>query len=414
MAVSILMMMISSLLGEFLSLGAGALRCPGVAPIVAVAEGEPVSFECPFNGHPTHNNTFHEIIWLHTLSHTNPFKRILSIRMNHPNDSATVTVTEGHLRGQLDFEKHISFLSIPEVRVNDSGLYYCEVTIVPPHIYSKTNATNLIVQRGWPTQITSESSSSHSAPEGGTVTLTCGFTANTTGNFTQLFWIHELSGQAQFRLIAWHGLAQRDGTYCGTGSRFHSQLDLDKHRSCLTITGLQVNDSGWYHCEGLGHPGRGSSSSLIVKAPTNIMLIFRTVAGLLMFLLALCLCFTFRYQIHAKNQEVSLEMSHLNSNTSAPAERDPLPQLVVSSLGRSPHSEDPGAKKKSEKRTDGISGTNGLYAVVGGLSVAGKMILFDAPDRLERTTQMLKEKSLLVLNTMYELMNLFVILNVIV
>ncbi|XP_019394971.1 PREDICTED: uncharacterized protein LOC109313038 [Crocodylus porosus] len=380
MAVSILMMMISSLLGEFLSLGAGALRCPGVAPIVAVAEGEPVSFECPFNGHPTHNNTFHEIIWLHTLSHTNPFKRILSIRMTRPNDSATVTVTEGHLRGQLDFERHISFLSIPEVRVNDSGLYYCEVTIVPPHIYSKTNATNLIVQRGWPTQITSESSSSHSAPEGGTVTLTCGFTANTTGNFTQLFWIHELSGQAQFRLIAWHGLAQRDGTYCGTGSRFHSQLDLDKHQSCLTITGLQVNDSGWYHCEGLGHPGRGSSSSLIVKAPVNTVLISGSVAGMLLFLLALCLCFKFRYQIHAKNQEVSLEMSQLNSNTPAPAERDPLPQPVsseityshlwwskndvVSSLGRSPHSEDPGAKKKSRKGTDGSSGTDGLYAVV--------------------------------------------------
>ncbi|KYO31604.1 hypothetical protein Y1Q_0022724 [Alligator mississippiensis] len=322
MAASILMMMISSLLGEFLSLGVGALRCPGLAPIVSVAEGEPVSFECPFPGPPTLNNTFHEIIWLHTLSHTNLSKRILSIRMTRPNDSATVTVTEGHLRGQLDFEKHMSFLSIPEAGQPKSPL-----------------------------------------------------------NLPQLFWIHELSGQAQFRLIAWHGLPQRDGTYCGTGSRFHSQLDLDKHRSYLTITDLEVNDSGRYHCEGLGHPGRGSSTSLIVKAPMNTVLISGPVAGILLFLLALCLCFKFRNRIHAKNQEVSLEMSQLNSNTPAPAGREPLTQPVsgeiiyshlrwskndaVSSLGRSPHSEDPGAKKKSRKGTDGSSGTDVQYAVVG-------------------------------------------------
>ncbi|XP_034647109.1 uncharacterized protein LOC117888114 [Trachemys scripta elegans] len=140
MALLVSVLVLSFLPEVFLSLGSGENP-----PMILVTEGEPVSFECSFDGSPAVSNTFYEIIWMYNMTHKNVSKRILFFRMTRPNPSVPVSVTEGHFRGHLDFEKNTSSLVIPEVRVNDSGLYYCEVNTVPHHVKSKTNGTHLIV-----------------------------------------------------------------------------------------------------------------------------------------------------------------------------------------------------------------------------------------------------------------------------
>ncbi|XP_074868929.1 uncharacterized protein LOC142022701 isoform X2 [Carettochelys insculpta] len=116
----------------------------GGNPLI-IAEGDSVYFECCFNGSPAHGNPFYEIIWVREKSPKNISKRILQFRMTRSNTSAPISVTAGHFRGQLEFEKNTSSLFIPEVWMNDSGLYYCEVTITPLFINTRTNGTHLIV-----------------------------------------------------------------------------------------------------------------------------------------------------------------------------------------------------------------------------------------------------------------------------
>ncbi|XP_048677608.2 uncharacterized protein LOC125622953 isoform X4 [Caretta caretta] len=140
MALLVSVLVLSFLQEVFVSLG--SRENP---PMISVTEGEPISFECSFDGSPAVGNPFYEIIWMYEMTHKNVSKRILSFRMIRPNTSVPVSITEGHFRGQLDFEKNTSSLFIPEVRVNDSGLYYCEVIIVPLPVKSRTNGTHLIV-----------------------------------------------------------------------------------------------------------------------------------------------------------------------------------------------------------------------------------------------------------------------------
>nr|XP_048677607.1 uncharacterized protein LOC125622953 isoform X3 [Caretta caretta] len=140
MALLVSVLVLSFLQEVFVSLG--SRENP---PMISVTEGEPISFECSFDGSPAVGNPFYEIIWMYEMTHKNVSKRILSFRMTRPNTSVPVSITEGYFRGQLDFEKNTSSLFIPEVRVNDSGLYYCEVIIVPLPVKSRTNGTHLIV-----------------------------------------------------------------------------------------------------------------------------------------------------------------------------------------------------------------------------------------------------------------------------
>ncbi|XP_067406370.1 uncharacterized protein [Emydura macquarii macquarii] len=140
MAFPISVLVLSFLLEAFLSLGSGKNRLT-----ISVAEGEPIFFECCFNGSPIAGDPFYEIIWKYEMTHNNLSKRILAFRMTRPNISDPVSITEGHFRGQIEFEKNTSTLFIPEVWVNDSGLYYCEVIIVPTNANLRTNETYLIV-----------------------------------------------------------------------------------------------------------------------------------------------------------------------------------------------------------------------------------------------------------------------------
>ncbi|XP_030438860.1 immunoglobulin superfamily member 11-like isoform X1 [Gopherus evgoodei] len=140
MALLISVLVLSFLQEVFLSLGSG--QNP---PMISVTEGEPVSFECSFDGSPAVGNPFYEIIWMYEMTHKNVSKRVLAFRMTRPNTSVPVLVTEGYFRGRLEFEKNTSSLIIPKVWVNDSGLYYCEVNTVPLHVKLRTNGTHLIV-----------------------------------------------------------------------------------------------------------------------------------------------------------------------------------------------------------------------------------------------------------------------------
>nr|XP_032635395.1 uncharacterized protein LOC116824315 isoform X2 [Chelonoidis abingdonii] len=140
MALLISVLVLSFLQEVFLSLGSGENP-----PMISVTEGEPVSFECSFDGSPAAGNPFYEIIWMYEMTRKNVSKRILAFRMTRPNTSVPVSVTEGYFRGRLEFEKNTSSLVIPKVRGNDSGLYYCEVNTVPLHVKLRTNGTHLIV-----------------------------------------------------------------------------------------------------------------------------------------------------------------------------------------------------------------------------------------------------------------------------
>lgn len=140
MALLVSVLVLSFLQEVFLSLGSGENP-----PMISVTEGEPVSFECSFDGSPAVGDPFYEIIWMYEMTHKNVSKRILAFRMTRPNTSVPVSVTEGYFRGRLEFEKNTSSLVIPKVRVNDSGLYYCEVITVPLHVKLRTNGTHLIV-----------------------------------------------------------------------------------------------------------------------------------------------------------------------------------------------------------------------------------------------------------------------------
>uniref|UniRef100_A0A8C8RX22 Immunoglobulin V-set domain-containing protein n=1 Tax=Pelusios castaneus TaxID=367368 RepID=A0A8C8RX22_9SAUR len=115
-----------------------AVRVPQSTLTISVAEGEPISVEFSFNGSPTVGNPFYKIMTQQNLS-----ERILAFRMTRPNISDPVSITEGHFRGEIEFEKNTSSLFIPEVWVNDSGLYYCEV--ITFQASSRTNGTYLIV-----------------------------------------------------------------------------------------------------------------------------------------------------------------------------------------------------------------------------------------------------------------------------
>uniref|UniRef100_A0A8C4JNB5 Ig-like domain-containing protein n=1 Tax=Dromaius novaehollandiae TaxID=8790 RepID=A0A8C4JNB5_DRONO len=107
----------------------------------------------------------------------------------------------------------------------------------------------------------------YSVPRGSEVILDCNFTTNLTGNFTELFWLHERE-ESPPRLIAWHHESScPDGN--STGNRFQSSLDLENHWSRLTISGLQESDSGWYQCERLGQFSggqRGRGTNLTVES----------------------------------------------------------------------------------------------------------------------------------------------------
>ncbi|POI27791.1 hypothetical protein CIB84_008459, partial [Bambusicola thoracicus] len=227
--------------------------------VVLVTVGEPVSMECPFHKYNGTSNLFYEILW----SHRNESRRVLQFRMTRSNQSC-VYDSKGHFSGVLDFGRSVSFLNISAVLMNDTGPYLCYVKI------GNSNPTKKVIhllvrgQEPW----AAPGDLSYSAPQGSKVTLDCDFPTNLTGNFTDLFWLHKRD-QSPPRLIAWHLTSSFQVENGSIGSRFQSSLDLENHRSCLTITGLEEKDGGWYLCQrGLGELSgwqRGRGTNLTVK-----------------------------------------------------------------------------------------------------------------------------------------------------
>nr|XP_009685667.1 PREDICTED: uncharacterized protein LOC104152157 isoform X2 [Struthio camelus australis] len=188
-----------------------ALRCRE-SKVILVTKGEPISIVCPFHERCSTDNTFYEIIW----SYEKDLRRILQFRTTPPNKTSVMLRKEGHFGGQ---------------------------------------------------QLSSASEGLHcSAPPGSEVTLECDFSANVTGNFTELFWLHERE-ESPPRLIAWHHKSSCPDRN-STESRFRSSLDLENHQSRLTISRLHTSDSSWYQCESLGEfsgKQRGRGTNLTVK-----------------------------------------------------------------------------------------------------------------------------------------------------
>ncbi|XP_025931011.1 uncharacterized protein LOC112970633 isoform X2 [Apteryx rowi] len=258
-----------------------ALRCRE-SKVILVTEGEPISIACPFHEHCGTEDTFYEIIW----SYEKDSRRILQFRTTPPKNTSIVLRNEGHFSGQLDFRRRMSFLNISEVLINDTGRYLCYVKV--GHSSPSTEVTHLLI-RGQQRSAASEGLRC-SAPRGSKVILDCDFTTNVTGNFTELFWLHERE-ESPPRLIAWHHESScPDGN--STGNRFQSSLDLENHRSRLTISGLQESDSGWYQCERLGESSgrqRGRGTNLTVKGSLTVLLVASGSAGFA--LAASCLYF---------------------------------------------------------------------------------------------------------------------------
>ncbi|XP_013029030.3 uncharacterized protein [Anser cygnoides] len=244
--------------------GSGTLGYPE-SQVVLVTEGEPVVMECPFRKHTGSGDPFYELIW----SHRNMSGRILQFRMTRSNASCAHR-SEGHFSGTVDFERSVSFLNISEVLMNDTGPYLCYVKIGSSNPTEKV--THLLVRGRQPWA--ASGGLSFSVPQGGEVTLDCDFPANLTRNFTNLFWLHE-QDQSPPRLVAWHLTSSFQNDSGSIGSRFQSIFDLENHRSRLTITGLEEEDGGWYHCEGLGELSgrqRGTRTNLAVKDKHHIQL----------------------------------------------------------------------------------------------------------------------------------------------
>ncbi|XP_025971812.2 uncharacterized protein LOC112992789 [Dromaius novaehollandiae] len=260
-----------------------ALRCHE-SKVILVTEGEPISIACPFHKHCGIKDTFHEIIW----SYEKDSRRILQFRMTPPTNTSVVSCKEGHFRGELDFGRCVSFLNISEVLINDAGRYLCYVKVGLSS--PSTEVTHLLV-RGQQPSAASEGLR-YSVPRGSEVILDCNFTTNVTGNFTELFWLHERE-ESPPRLIAWHHESScPDGN--STGNRFQSSLDLENHWSRLTISGLQESDSGWYQCERLGQFSggqRGRGTNLTVESSLTALLVASGSAGFALAAFCLyCLC----------------------------------------------------------------------------------------------------------------------------
>ncbi|XP_062446018.1 uncharacterized protein LOC134148182 isoform X2 [Rhea pennata] len=257
-----------------------ALRCHG-SKVMLVTEGEPISIACAFHEHCGTEDIFYEIIW----SYEEESRRILQFRMTPPKNTSMVLCKEGHFGGELDFGRCMSFLNISEVLINDTGRYLCYMKV--GHSSPRTEVTHLLV-RGQQTSAASKGLHS-SAPRGSEVSLDCDFTTNMTSNFTEVFWLHERE-ETPPQLIAWHHKSNcPEGN--SSGSRFQSSLDLENHRSHLTISGLQDSDSGWYQCERLGEFSgrqRGRGTNLTVKGSLTVLLVALGSAGFV--LAAFCLC----------------------------------------------------------------------------------------------------------------------------
>lgn len=270
--------------------------------------------ECPFHKYNSTSNPFYEILW----SHRNDLRRVLQFRMTRSNQSC-VYDSKGRFSGVLDFGSSVSFLNISTVLMNDTGPYFCYVKIgnsdptrkmifllvrgesgsffqhrtlvslrtvllsslsgftKPLGSVSTVELSSVDKGPGHPYEPlffagqqpwAAPGDLSYSALQGSKVTLDCDFPTNLTGNFTDLFWLHKRD-QSPSRLIAWHLRSSFQVENGSIGSRFQSSLDLENHRSRLTITGLEEKDSGWYQCErGLGEPSggqRGRGTNLTVK-----------------------------------------------------------------------------------------------------------------------------------------------------
>ncbi|XP_031448211.1 uncharacterized protein LOC116228490 isoform X2 [Phasianus colchicus] len=255
MALTLSYVLLAFLTLLLLSWGSGTLK----SQVVLVTVGEPVSMECPFHKDNSTSNPFYEILW----SHRNESRRVLQFRMTRSNQSC-VYDSEGHFSGVLDFGRSVSFLYISAVLMNDTGPYFCYVKI--GHSDPTRKMIYLLIggQQPW----AAPGDLSYSAPQGSKVSLDCDFPANLTDNFTDLFWLHKRD-QSPPRLIAWHLRSSFQVENGSIGSRFQSSLDLENHRSRLTITGLEEKDSGWYQCQrGLGELSggqRGRGTNLTVK-----------------------------------------------------------------------------------------------------------------------------------------------------
>ncbi|XP_052545293.1 uncharacterized protein LOC128083786 isoform X2 [Tympanuchus pallidicinctus] len=284
MALTLSYVLLAFLTLLLLSWGSGILK----SQVVLVTVGEPVSMECPFHKYNSTSNPFYEILW----SHRNDLRRVLQFRMTRSNQSC-VYDSKGRFSGALDFGSSMSFLNISTVLMNDTGPYFCYVKIGNSDPTTKMIFLLVRGQQPW----AAPGDLSYSALQGSKVTLDCDFPTNLTGNFTDLFWLHKRD-QSPSQLIAWHLRSSFQVENGSIGSRFQSSLDLENHRSRLTITGLEEEDSGCYQCErGLGEPSggqRGRGTNLTVKGSSSVLLVClrsAAFAAIALCLYVLCRCY---------------------------------------------------------------------------------------------------------------------------
>ncbi|XP_019476650.2 uncharacterized protein LOC100550050 [Meleagris gallopavo] len=278
--------------------GSGTLK----SQVILVTVGEPVSMECPFHKYNSTSNPFYEILW----SHRNESRRILQFRMTQSNQSY-VYDSKGRFSGVLDFGRSVSFLNISTVLMNDTGPYFCYVKIGNSDPTSKMIYLLVTGQQLW----AAPGDLSYSALQGSKVTLDCDFPTNLTGNFTDLFWLHKRD-QSPPRLIAWHFRSSFQVENGSIGSRFQSSLDLENHRSRLTITELEEKDSGWYQCHGglgeLSGGQRGRGTNLILKGSSSVLLM--CLRSAVFAVIAPCLYVLYRCYIQLKRQNTLADRLH--------------------------------------------------------------------------------------------------------
>ncbi|XP_053361907.1 uncharacterized protein LOC128531782 [Clarias gariepinus] len=208
---------------------AQSMDFPEIA-FVSVKSGESVSLNCPFGK----INSLDRVIW---------YKQILGELPHKVGEKRTY----GEIQISPEFEtlgykmettdKAIS-LTIPHVKRDDGGLYYCE-TLSWENI-NLSNGTFLAVTGERELNISVfQSSVLDSVPAGASVTLQCSVLSESRAAELQVLWFRAASPQSHPQIIYTH---HNSSHQCESGSSTHTCV----YNFSKNI--LSLNDTGTYYC----------------------------------------------------------------------------------------------------------------------------------------------------------------------
>ncbi|XP_043551190.1 immunoglobulin kappa light chain-like isoform X2 [Chiloscyllium plagiosum] len=152
-------------------------------------------------------------------------------------------------------------LTITNMQPSDSGLYFCEIWRD-----IRGNGTQLTVTDSNP-PVLLQSQSLESVTEGHTARLQCTM-RNAAVTHTEVYWVREQAGNSMDWVLT-HDVMNIAHRTSGFPERFLFSRDSSSNSFILTITNVQPNDTGVYHCEVCGNIS-GTGIQLCVTEITHL------------------------------------------------------------------------------------------------------------------------------------------------